>query len=72
MFSEVIIQANTLFIFRDLLNFTAKDIGGQIKAFIFFCTAGDAKSTKYIYGVTAKQQTNSQQTHLVCLHAVEK
>ena len=31
-----------------LLNFTTKCIGGQIKAFSFlFCTACDAKSTKY-------------------------
>ena len=35
-------------IFRDLLNFTAKGIGGQIKAFSFlFCTASDVKSTKF-------------------------
>ena len=33
--------------FRDLLNFTAKCIGGQIKAFSFlFCTSCDARSTK--------------------------
>ena len=38
---------NKFFIFRDLLNFTKKCIGGQIKAFSFlFYTASDAKSTK--------------------------
>ena len=36
LFSDVIIQTNKLFIFRDLLNFTAKYIGGQIKALVFF------------------------------------
>ena len=40
-------QANNLFIFRDLLNFTVKCVGGQIKAFSFlFCAASDAKSTE--------------------------
>ena len=35
------------FIFRCLLNFTMKCIGGQIKTFSFlFCTTCDAKSTK--------------------------
>ena len=72
MFSEVIIQNKYIIHIQRFIKFHNEDIGGQIKAFIFFCTAGDAKSTKYIYGVTAKQQTNSQQTHLVCLHAVEK
>ena len=47
LFSDIIIQTNNLFIFRDLLNFTAKCIEGQIKAFSFlFCTASDVKSTK--------------------------
>ena len=33
--------------FRDLLNFITKCIGGQIKPFSFlFCTAVDVKSTK--------------------------
>ena len=31
----IIIQTNKLFIFRDLLNFPTKCIGGQIKAFSF-------------------------------------
>ena len=38
---------NKFIIFEYLLNFTAKCIKGQIKAFSFlFCTACDAKSTK--------------------------
>ena len=45
LFSYVIIQTN--FSYSDLLNFTKKCIGGQIKVFSFlFCTAGDVKSTK--------------------------
>ena len=40
LFSDRIIQTNKLFIFTDLLNFTMKCTGGQIKAF------SDAKSTK--------------------------
>ena len=45
--SDVIIQINKLFMFRDLLNFITKCIGGQIKPFSFlFCTAVDVKSTK--------------------------
>ena len=45
LFSHVIIQTNKFFIFIDLLNFTAKCIGGQIKGSSFlFCTASDAKS----------------------------
>ena len=43
----IIMQTNKLFIFRDLLKFTMKCIGGQIKAFSFlFSTASDVKSTK--------------------------
>ena len=42
LFSDIIIQTNKLFVLRDLLNFTAKFIGGQIKAFSFiFCTISD-------------------------------
>ena len=38
-------QTNKLFIFRDLLHFTTKYIGGQIKAFSFlFCATSDMKS----------------------------
>ena len=40
-------QTNKLFIFRYLLNFTKKCIGGQIKAFSFlFCTANDPEGAK--------------------------
>ena len=40
-------RTNKLFIFRYLLNFRKKCIGGQIKAFSLpFCTACDAKSKK--------------------------
>ena len=40
-------QTNKFFIFRDLLNFKTKCMGGQIKAFSFiFCTTTDAKSKK--------------------------
>ena len=40
------IQTDKFFIFRDLLNFRRKCIGGQIKAFSFlFCTASDVRST---------------------------
>ena len=47
LFSNIIIQTNKLFIFRYLLNFTAKYIGGQIKASSFiFCTTSHAKSIK--------------------------
>ena len=47
LFSNVILQANKFFIFRYLLNFTTKGIGGQIKAFSFlFCIACDGKNTK--------------------------
>ena len=46
LFSGIIIQTNKFFIFRDLLNFTTKCIGGQIKAFSFlFCATSDVKST---------------------------
>ena len=47
LFSDIIIQTNKLFIIRDLLNFTTKFIGGQIKAFSFiFCATSDQKSAK--------------------------
>ena len=36
LFSNIIIQTNKLFIFRYLLNFTAKYIGGQIKVLVLF------------------------------------
>ena len=47
LFSDVIIQTNQFFIFRDLLNLTMKCIGDQIKGFSFlFCNTSNAKSTK--------------------------
>ena len=47
LFSDIIIQTNEFFIFRDLLNFKTKCTGGQIKAFSFlFYTASDAKVQK--------------------------
>ena len=46
LFSDVNIQTNKN-IFTDLLNFTVKCIGGQIKAYCFLFLAGsDAKSKK--------------------------
>ena len=45
LFSDVIIQRNKLLIFRDLLKFTTKCVGAQIKTVSFlFCIASDAKS----------------------------
>ena len=44
-YSDVIIQRNKLLIFRDLLKFTTKCVGAQIKTVSFlFCIATDAKS----------------------------
>ena len=49
---------NKFFIFRYLLNFTTKCIGGQIKAFRFlFFNACDAKSTK---GVSVNIENDSE------------
>ena len=43
----MIIQGNKFFTFRDLLNFTSKCIGDQIKGFSFLsCTTKNVKSTK--------------------------
>ena len=64
---------NKLFIFRDYLNFTAKCIGGQIKAFSFlFCTTSDAKNIKAIYRVIVKQQVKRGHTHPIYLHVAEQ
>ena len=50
LFSDAIKQTNKFFIFRDLLNFTTKCIGGQIKAFSFlFCTVSGVKTKIYKY-----------------------
>ena len=69
LFSDVIIQTNKFFIFRYLLSFTTKYIGGQIKAFSFllfhfWCE----KYRRWIaprYRVIAKQRAKREQTQPV-------
>ena len=82
LFSDVIIQTNKFFIFRYLLNFKTKCIGGEIKTFSFlFCTACDTKSTvggeRYIqsgehYLQSVAKQGKREQTHPLCLNTVAK
>ena len=74
--SDVIIQTNKLFIFRNLLNFTTRCIGRQIKIFTFLFVPLLMKKYKrwkaLMHGVIAKQRAKREKTHPVSLPAVEK
>ena len=73
LFSDVIIQTNKLFIFRDLLNLAMKFIGGQIKAFSFlFCFASDVKSTKggeCLYTEWLWNNKQKENRFILCIYA---
>ena len=65
LFSDIIIQTNNLFIFRDLWNFTTKCIGVKLKLLVFFfvpLVTRKAQKVESIYYIQSDCETTSKKS----------